>query len=553
MIDGDTVFEPATVRRLVAPFADPAGRCGRRATRGSAEPAQPDRALAAHRVRDRVQHRPAGARTPGACIPTVPGAVGAFRRAALTGVGGVSDDTLAEDTDLTIAIGPRRLAGGLRADRPRLDRGARDARAAVAAALPVELRDHAVDVEAPPRGGRARPLGPPRPGRAAADRPVPDRAAAARADGGRLPGLRAGLPRPGRGPRCLGVALLLQLPRAWSRSGWSGEPLRALWLLPLQQFVYRQLMYAVLIQSVASAVAGTRLRWQKIPRAGRFSAAPLDLAATVPIPRRGGPAVNAARPAAGAAARPGADRGLRHGRCRPPPATARAPRPTPPPTHPAAHGTVNVYVTVLRRSGQRPAGQHRHRLPQRPARHRRRAAGSYADPITLATDPRELPPGTVVYDAAAGRSTSSWRTTARSASTSGERTTVRTSTCGPGPTGGPAARLRGSAHPSRAGAAGDQPAGRPTRSTCARSTTPPPTAAGPRHAAERADVAQRRPAPATGRPTRPSGVTCAVRPCAALRCGYASVRVHDRDPRAPPRGAAANRALAAQHGAGRCA
>jgi hypothetical protein len=64
------------------------------------------------------------------------------------------------------------------------------------------------------------------------------------------------------------------------------EPLRGLVLLPLQQIVYRQLMYAVLIQSVASAFAGTRLRWQKIPRAGRFSAAPLDLVATVPIPVR---------------------------------------------------------------------------------------------------------------------------------------------------------------------------------------------------------------------------------------------------------------------------
>ena len=52
------------------------------------------------------------------------------------------------------------------------------------------------------------------------------------------------------------------------------EPLRGLVLLPLQQIVYRQLMYAVLIQSVSSAVAGTRLRWQKIPRAGLFSAAP---------------------------------------------------------------------------------------------------------------------------------------------------------------------------------------------------------------------------------------------------------------------------------------
>ena len=38
------------------------------------------------------------------CMPTVPGAVGAFRREALARVGGVSDDTLAEDTDLTMAV-----------------------------------------------------------------------------------------------------------------------------------------------------------------------------------------------------------------------------------------------------------------------------------------------------------------------------------------------------------------------------------------------------------------------------------------------------------------
>ncbi|MBN9096762.1 MAG: hypothetical protein J0I49_01385 [Pseudonocardia sp.] len=48
-----------------------------------------------------------------------------------------------------------------------------------------------------------------------------------------------------------------------------GEPLRALVLLPLQQVIYRQLMYAVLIQSVASAVSGARLGWQKIPGSAR--------------------------------------------------------------------------------------------------------------------------------------------------------------------------------------------------------------------------------------------------------------------------------------------
>ncbi|MGH6654494.1 MAG: hypothetical protein ACRDVE_04735, partial [Actinocrinis sp.] len=42
----------------------------------------------------------------------------------------------------------------------------------------------------------------------------------------------------------------------------------ALWSLPLQQFVYRQLMYLVLIQSLVTAALGTRLHWQRINRLG---------------------------------------------------------------------------------------------------------------------------------------------------------------------------------------------------------------------------------------------------------------------------------------------
>src|SRR3954451_423575 len=37
-------------------------------------------------------------------MPTVPGAIGAFRRQALAEVGGISDETLAEDTDVTMAL-----------------------------------------------------------------------------------------------------------------------------------------------------------------------------------------------------------------------------------------------------------------------------------------------------------------------------------------------------------------------------------------------------------------------------------------------------------------
>ena len=53
------------------------------------------------------------------------------------------------------------------------------------------------------------------------------------------------------------------------------EQPRPLWTLPLQQIVYRQLMYLVVLQSVASAFYGVRLRWHKLRRTGRLEAAPV--------------------------------------------------------------------------------------------------------------------------------------------------------------------------------------------------------------------------------------------------------------------------------------
>jgi hypothetical protein len=49
------------------------------------------------------------------------------------------------------------------------------------------------------------------------------------------------------------------------------EPLRPLWALPLQQLVYRQLMYLVVIQSLISALTGSRLRWHKLERTGELT------------------------------------------------------------------------------------------------------------------------------------------------------------------------------------------------------------------------------------------------------------------------------------------
>jgi cellulose synthase/poly-beta-1,6-N-acetylglucosamine synthase-like glycosyltransferase len=52
-----------------------------------------------------------------------------------------------------------------------------------------------------------------------------------------------------------------------------GERVRSMWLVPLQQLVYRQLMYLVLIESMLTAIGGSRLRWHKLHRTGGLQAA----------------------------------------------------------------------------------------------------------------------------------------------------------------------------------------------------------------------------------------------------------------------------------------
>ena len=61
---------------------------------------------------------------------------------------------------------------------------------------------------------------------------------------------------------------ILQLAIGWYAFRLDRESPRPLWAMPLQQFVYRQLMYLVVIESVLSAIAGTRIRWQQIERTG---------------------------------------------------------------------------------------------------------------------------------------------------------------------------------------------------------------------------------------------------------------------------------------------
>ncbi len=59
-----------------------------------------------------------------------------------------------------------------------------------------------------------------------------------------------------------------QLGLGWYAFRLDRESPRVLWSMPLQQFVYRQLMYLVVIESVLTAIRGTPQRWRPMSRSG---------------------------------------------------------------------------------------------------------------------------------------------------------------------------------------------------------------------------------------------------------------------------------------------
>jgi cellulose synthase/poly-beta-1,6-N-acetylglucosamine synthase-like glycosyltransferase/peptidoglycan/xylan/chitin deacetylase (PgdA/CDA1 family) len=267
MVDGDTVFEPDTVARLVQPLADPAVG----AVSGNTKVGNRSGLLGRWQHIEYVMGFNLDRRMYEVlqCTPTVPGAIGAFRRSVLIDVGGVSSDTLAEDTDLTLSIGRRGLRvvyneyarawteapstfGGLWRQRYRWSFGTMQAVWKHKGAIVSRDRnDRRIGLRALPYMILFQILLP-------LVAPMIDLFA--------LYGLIFGDAAP-----VLAFWLAfnaLQLGIAVVAFRLDGESLRPLWALPLQQFVYRQLMYLVIIESSISALIGARAHWQSIPRTG---------------------------------------------------------------------------------------------------------------------------------------------------------------------------------------------------------------------------------------------------------------------------------------------
>ncbi|WP_078891564.1 bifunctional polysaccharide deacetylase/glycosyltransferase family 2 protein [Streptomyces sp. NRRL S-350] len=266
MVDGDTVFEPDAVRMLVQPFADP----GVGAVSGNAKVVNRGGLLGRWQHIEYVVGFNLDRRLfdLAECMPTVPGAVGAFRRSALLAVGGVGEETLAEDTDLTMAL----CRAGWRVVYEERAKAWTEAPASLSALWRQRYRWCYGTLQAmwKHRGALAQQGQAGKLGRRGLLyllmfqvllpllAPVVDVFA--------LYGLA--FLDPVRIVALWAAFLLVQVLMGVYAFRLDKERLGPLWSLPLQQFVYRQLMYLVVIQSVFTALAGSRLRWQRMQRYG---------------------------------------------------------------------------------------------------------------------------------------------------------------------------------------------------------------------------------------------------------------------------------------------
>ncbi|MFH8450295.1 polysaccharide deacetylase family protein [Streptomyces fungicidicus] len=266
MMDGDTVFEPSTVRELVQPFGDP--RVG--AVAGNAKVGNKDSLIGAWQHIEYVMGFNLDRRMYDilGCMPTIPGAVGAFRRSALEPFGGMSDDTLAEDTDVTMALhraGWRVVyAENARAwtEAPETVQQLWSQRYRWSYGTMQAIWKHRRAVIEKGPSGRFGRVGLPFVSLFMVVAPL----LAPLIDVFLLYGIVFG-PTEKTIVAWLGV-LAIQAVCAAYAFRLDRERMTHLISLPLQQILYRQLMYVVLLQSWITALTGGRLRWQKLRRTG---------------------------------------------------------------------------------------------------------------------------------------------------------------------------------------------------------------------------------------------------------------------------------------------
>ncbi|MGW3319247.1 bifunctional polysaccharide deacetylase/glycosyltransferase family 2 protein, partial [Streptomyces fungicidicus] len=266
MMDGDTVFEPDTVARLVQPFADPSVG----AVAGNAKVGNRSTLIGAWQHIEYVMGFNLDRRMYDLlrCMPTIPGAIGAFRREAVLQAGGMSEDTLAEDTDITIALhrAGRRVVYEEHArawtEAPRSLRQLWSQRYRWSYGTMQALWKHRGSLTDRGPSGRFGRVGMPLVVLFQVVTPV----FAPLIDVFTVYSMLFVDFRAALLAWC--AVLGVQLVCAAYAFRLDGEKYRYLLMLPLQQLAYRQMMYLVLIHSCVTALTGGRLRWQKLKRTG---------------------------------------------------------------------------------------------------------------------------------------------------------------------------------------------------------------------------------------------------------------------------------------------
>ncbi|HKB20930.1 MAG TPA: bifunctional polysaccharide deacetylase/glycosyltransferase family 2 protein [Gaiellaceae bacterium] len=271
MVDADTVFEPRTLAHLVQPFRS--ADVG--AVSGNTKVGNRKRLLGRWQHIEYVMGFNLDRRLFDVlrCMPTVPGAIGAFRREALADAGGVSGDTLAEDTDLTLAVG----RAGWRVVYEENARAWTEAPATLRGLWRQRYRWCYGTLQSVWKHRAAFwRLGE----RAIGRRGLPYLVLfqivlplfAPLIDLFSIYGIVFLDPWAVLGFWCVFTSLQLLL--GWYAFRLDRESPRVLWAMPLQQFVYRQLMYLVVVESVLTAIQGSRLHWRPIARSGEIEVKP---------------------------------------------------------------------------------------------------------------------------------------------------------------------------------------------------------------------------------------------------------------------------------------
>ena len=266
-IDADTIFPPDRLRFLVEPLADPSID----AVCGNVQVGNVHNILTAFQSVEYVTSQNYDRRAFDSlnCISVVPGATGAWRRAAVCEVGGYSADTLTEDADLTLAV----LGNGGRITYAPHARSVTEAPETVPALFRQRFRWSFGTLQC--MWKHRRQFGKGTLGWVALPNmflfqilfpllaPIGDAILFLSLLRGDFSAVAAGYIA-FLAMDVIGSGVALHLDR---------RPFREIWVVALQRFFYRPLLYLVTFSAVLGAIRGQRQAWNKLKRMGSVAAA----------------------------------------------------------------------------------------------------------------------------------------------------------------------------------------------------------------------------------------------------------------------------------------